>query len=330
MKRTSLALAGLAFAVTLCACSDDNGSPTTLAIAKTATNSGDAQSGTAGVALANPLRVVVTEGGVLKPGVTVTWSTPSGGTLTPGGATDAAGVATATWTLGPAGAQTATASLSGASGSPVTFTATSEAVPTAIAKTATNSGDAQSGTAGVALANPLRVVVTEGGVVKPGVTVTWATPSGGTLTPGGATDAAGIATATWTLGPAGGAQTATASLSGASGSPVTFTATSPAVPTIIVGPSGSLTFSPTTITINAGESVHFVWATGAVGHNVSPDGGNASALPASPGLPALLSAPQAFDVVFPAAGTFRFFCTAHGANPSPGTVTGMSGSVTVN
>ena len=332
MKRISLALAGLAFAVTLCACSDDGGSPSTLAIAKTATNSGDAQAGTAGVALANPLRVVVTEGGGVKSGVTVTWAAANGGTLTPGGVTDASGVATATWTLGPAGgAQTAAASLSGAIGSPVTFTATAGASTLAIAKTATNSGDAQAGTAGLALANPLRVVVTEGGGVKSGVTVTWAAANGGTLTPGGVTDASGVATATWTLGAAGGAQTATASLSGASGSPVTFTATAAAVPTITVVQRGYQNgFSPATITINAGQSVRFVWGVGAIGHNVTPDDGNASALPASPGLPALLSAPESFSATFPSAGTFKFFCSAHGANPSPGTVSGMSGTVTVN
>jgi plastocyanin len=154
--------------------------------------------------------------------------------------------------------------------------------------------------------------------------------NGGTLTPGGVTDASGIATATWTLGAGGGAQTATASLAGATGSPVTFTATSPVVPTITVAPGGALVFSPVAITISAGQSVHFVWATGATNHNVSPDIGNPSALPASPGLPALLDAPQSFSVTFPAAGTFKFFCSAHGANPSAGTVNGMSGTVTVN
>ena len=200
----------------------------------------------------------------------------------------------------------------------------------AIAKTATNSGDAQAGTAGVALATPLRVVVTDAGVAQSGVTVTWATANGGTLAPGGATDASGIATATWTLGAGGGAQTASASVSGATGSPVTFTATAPVVPTITVGPGGAAVFSPLTLTINAGQSVHFVWATGATNHNVTPDIGNADPLPASPGLPALLNAPQNFNVTFPSAGTFRFFCTAHGSNPSPGNVGGMSGTITVN
>jgi plastocyanin len=201
----------------------------------------------------------------------------------------------------------------------------------ALAKTATNSGDAQAGTAGVALASPLRVVVNDGGLLQNGVTVNWATAGGGSLAPAtSTTDASGVATTTWTLGAGGGAQTATASVSGASGSPVTFTATSPVVPTITAAPGGALQFSPATITINAGQSVRFVWAAGATNHNVSPDLGTPSALPASPGLPALLDAPQDFNVVFPAAGTFKFFCAAHGANPSAGNVTGMSGTVTVN
>jgi len=206
-------------------------------------------------------------------------------------------------------------------GSPATLT---------IAKTAASSGDNQSGTAGVALTNLLRVVVTDGGVVQSGVSVTWATGSGGTVTPVGATDASGVASANWTLGAGGGAQTATASLSGAAGSPVTFAATAPVVPTVTVGSGGSLLFSPTTITISAGQSVRFVWGGGATNHNVSPATGNASALPASPGLPALLDAPQDFNVTFPAAGTFRFYCTAHGGNPTANTVTGMSGTITVN
>ena len=206
-------------------------------------------------------------------------------------------------------------------GSPATLT---------IAKTAASSGDNQSGTAGVALTNLLRVVVTDGGVVQSGVSVTWATGSGGTVTPVGATDASGVASANWTLGAGGGAQTATASLAGAAGSPVTFAATAPVVPTVTVGSGGSLLFSPTTITISAGQSVRFVWGGGATNHNVSPATGNASALPASPGLPALLDAPQDFNVTFPAAGTFRFYCTAHGGNPTANTVTGMSGTITVN
>jgi hypothetical protein len=47
MRRTLPAIALLAFGAVLCACSsDDNGTPSTLAVAKTPTNSGDAQTGT--------------------------------------------------------------------------------------------------------------------------------------------------------------------------------------------------------------------------------------------------------------------------------------------
>lgn len=88
-------------------------------------------------------------------------------------------------------------------------------------------------------------------------------------------------------------------------------------------------FSPASITINSGESVRFLWASGAAGHNVTPASGSATALPISPGSPALLAAPQDFTIQFPSAGTYRFFCSAHGANPSPDQVTGMSGSVIV-
>jgi plastocyanin len=44
----------------------------------------------------------------------------------------------------------------------------------------------------------------------------------------------------------------------------------------------------------------------------------------------LQDAPFEFTTVFPSAGTFRFFCLAHGNNPTPNTVTGMSGTITVN
>src|SRR5215217_8382220 len=89
---------------------------------------------------------------------------------------------------------------------------------TAIAKASSNSGDAQTGTVGQELAAPLQVVVTDAGVPSAGKTVTWSA-SGGSLDPtSAATDASGIASTSWTLGTTSGAQTATATLSGASGS----------------------------------------------------------------------------------------------------------------
>jgi plastocyanin len=98
---------------------------------------------------------------------------------------------------------------------------------TVIAKASTNSGDAQTGVVGQPLPLPLTVVVTEGGAASAGATVTWsATGVGSSLNPASAaTDANGNASSVWTLGDAAGAQTARATLTGASGSPVTFQAT---------------------------------------------------------------------------------------------------------
>ncbi len=100
---------------------------------------------------------------------------------------------------------------------------------TAIAK-ASNSGDAQTGPVGQPLGAPLQVVVTDGGAPAAGATVTWSTTgTAGSLSPvSTATDANGIASSSWSLGTVAGPQSAQATLSGASGSPVTFAATATA------------------------------------------------------------------------------------------------------
>jgi plastocyanin len=193
---------------------------------------------------------------------------------------------------------------------------------------ASSSGDGQSAAPGAPLPSALSVIVTDNGSAQSGETVTWATTSG-TITSTGSTDAAGISTATWTLGSAPGTQTATATVAGATNSPLTFTATAAngAVPTITA--TSGLVFTPSTVTISPGGAVRFVWASGAGDHNVLPATGNPSSLPASPGFPMLIGPPQNFTVGFPAAGVFNFWCSAHGANPTPTTVTGMSGTITV-
>lgn len=229
------------FALVLCAlpvlaaaaCSGSKGEPTAAPIAaiqKTASASGDGQAGMVGAVLANPLRVLVTLDSAPRAGDTVTWAASgAGASVNPvRSVTGAGGIATTTWTLGSAaGTQSATATLAGAIGSPVSFTATASALPVPlIAKTATASGDAQAGVVATALANPLRVLVTLSGAPQAGDTVTWgAAGAGASVTPVRAvTDATGIATTTWTLGRTAGGQSATASLAGASGSPVSFTA----------------------------------------------------------------------------------------------------------
>ena len=75
-------------------------------------------------------------------------------------------------------------------------------------------------------------------------------------------DEEGIASVVWTLGPEAGEQEATASLEGADGSPLTYTAIAtpgggPSGPTIQVRTNS---FEPATVTINVGETVTWVWA----------------------------------------------------------------------
>ncbi len=109
-----------------------------------------------------------------------------------------------------------------------TVTLTILPVPTAIVGV---SGSAQTGIVGKPVAVPLpqplvvRVTAADGQGVA-GTAVTFAAGSGGAVSPTSATtDANGLAQATWTLGNIAGAQTATATASGLTGSPVTFTAT---------------------------------------------------------------------------------------------------------
>jgi hypothetical protein len=88
-------------------------------------------------------------------------------------------------------------------------------------------GQGQSGATSSPLVTPLGVTILDAfGNAVSGVTVNWATPSGGSLSPASSvTNAAGVATSTWTLGATGGAQTATATSGTLTGSPAAFNAT---------------------------------------------------------------------------------------------------------
>lgn len=100
-----------------------------------------------------------------------------------------------------------------------------------LTKTSSASGDAQTATVGTALLNVLRVVVAEDGVPQQGVEVLWAVESGGgSVTAADTTDVFGVAAATWTLGTIAGNQAVTATLAGATGSPVGFVAIGTAGP----------------------------------------------------------------------------------------------------
>ncbi len=193
-------------------------------------NAGDNQTATVNTAVTTAPSVLARDGsGNPVSGVSVTFAVASGG----GGATGTSAVSNAggiaavgSWTLGTtAGPNTLTATSGSLSGSPVSFTATG--TPAAASSVASNGGNGQTGTAGAALSTALSVLVTDNfGNPVSGFTVTWATPNGGTFTPTSSqSNASGIASASWTLGTAAGAQTASATATGLTGSPVAFGAT---------------------------------------------------------------------------------------------------------
>lgn len=213
--------------------------------------SGNNQTGTVRSALPDPItvRVLDTQGRPVS-GQEVQFTVISGGgavepvTVT----TNANGEATIEWTLGgTAGTQQ------------VRVQATGGAAPddlaimlsaTAGASTASSiemvSGNEQSATAGNAVDDSL-IVRTEDAEGNPvaGVTITWSLTGGGTLSEASTVTAAdGTTGVRWTLGPTAGAQSASATAAGLSGSPVTFTATA------TVGSAGRLviTQQPSTTT----------------------------------------------------------------------------------
>jgi hypothetical protein len=91
-----------------------------------------------------------------------------------------------------------------------------------------NGGSGQSGLAGTSLRDPISVRVTDAiGLDVPGVTVVWSVlTGGGTVSPTSSiTNAEGLASTQFVLGPEPGEQSAQAEVAGLAGSPVVFTAT---------------------------------------------------------------------------------------------------------
>jgi hypothetical protein len=232
MKQSSLRYArafstivaiGITTATTAC---DDNSSNTAPLIGTTVTiNTGsDAQTGTAGQALAQPISVhVVDQNGAAFAGASITWTVMSGaGTVSAAtSTTNATGDATTIWTLGnTAGADSLKADLG--NGSSVIIAATALAGP--FASLSLVSGDAQSVTAGTTT-QPLvvKAVDTLGNPVA-NATVTWAVTGGGVLSAtSSTTDATGMASVTLATD----ANPATYTVSATSGTvaAITFTVT---------------------------------------------------------------------------------------------------------
>ena len=186
--------------------------------------------------------------------------------------------------------------------------------PQADVTVAAQSGNSQTAAVSTALPNPIVVRVAQGGTAVAGTTVTWAvTAGGGSVTPTTSVTAAdGLASTVWTLGSAAGANTVQASVSGATGSPVSFsaTATSATPPMQANVAVGDNFFNPSSTTVAVGGQVTWTWG-GSATHNVTFSAGTNSGNQSS----------GTFDRTFPAAGSFDYLCTIHGA--------AMSGTVTV-
>jgi plastocyanin len=308
---------------TACGSGDGNGvtPPPATTISKGFSGSGDAQSGRVAQPLVNPIQVIVTENGVAAAGKTVTWSTTvPGASLAATSTTDGQGIAGNTWTLGTvSGPQTAQASLNGASGSPVTFTAT--AAPAAPASLSKVAGDQQEAAVNTQLSSSVQAKVSdEFGNGVPDVAVAWAVIGGTPSAPIVLTDASGASAVRVTLGSTAGPITITATADGLLGSPATFTATAlpPGTGTAAVSVVNN-SFSPSALTITAGTTVTWTWVTSARQHNVAPDG----VVPTRSG--PLIDGPAQYNFRFDTPGTYRYYCELHGG---PGG-SGMSGTITV-
>lgn len=191
-----------------------------------------------------------------------------------------------------------------------------------IVKTATASGDAQTGAVGTPLPEPLRVQVQRDGAAFGGAVVNWTAEGGGSLAPSPSTaDAQGIATTVWTLGPTAGPQTARAAVSGTPSATVAFTATATAEPP----PAGTFdvsvennVFDPAALTVRAGSKVVWTWVAGALQHNI------VSATAGGPSEGSTHDAPHAFEFTFTQPGTYNYYCAVHGSPTG-----GMRGTITV-
>ena len=203
---------------------------------------------------------------------------------------------------------------------------TGPGTPTAALTKAAPSGDGQSGGAGTTLPEPLRVLVTQGGAPLAGRNVVWAIlAQGGSVNPqAGPTGADGIATTSVTLPPFAATSAVTAATVGASGSPLRFSVTSTGATSFVTVQVADNEFQPESFQLKSGGTVTFVWQNGAGPHNVTPVAPNTIPASTNPAPPGTHSAPFSFDAMFPAPGTFAFFCGVHGTPTS-----GMRGSVTV-
>jgi hypothetical protein len=203
------------------ACADQ--SPTTPMVRQADSANGNGQTQLVDTYLHDPIRVVVTEEGTPKAGVLVVWETSGqGATVGQSTLTGQDGMAQTFWKLpNTAGPQVATATVSGASGSPVTFVAT--ALPGPPTRILIESGDGQNQTSGLVFTEALAVRVTDRLSNRLAqVPVQWQVTAGSVILGAAVTNSGtdGIAELELTAGPIDGAATVSAALAGGSPSVV--------------------------------------------------------------------------------------------------------------
>jgi plastocyanin len=288
-------------------------SPITV-VAKT---SGDAQQGIVGQELADPIQVLVTENNAPVAGATVTWTTglPGNAFSPASGATDADGLASTAWTLGPnRGVHTAGATVNSSTTVTVTFTAT--ALPDAPVLIAKFQGDNQSALVNSVLDFVQAQVTDQFGNAVPGVPVAWAAAGAVLTSPLIVTNALGISSAQATLSSAAGPVTITARVDGLSGSPVTFNATAVPIPTQADVRVGNIFFTsdrnsssnPAVDTVAVGGTVTWTWGiTGVAEHSVRSTG-----TPSFTSSANKLGTGQTYSFTFTSPGTYTYDCAVHG------------------
>lgn len=203
--QVAVLIASLTFAA---ACGDDDEPFAPPVPAELSIVDGSGQEGPVSFPLEQQLRVKVTsDDGAGMPNIPVTWAITGGGTLNDSSTlTNSAGESVVSWTLGPAaGPQTVTATAPGLA--PVTFTAT--ATPFGPLFLLQNAGNNQSGFSLEPLSATSVVLLGSDRAPIAGATITWTVlTGGGSVSPAtSVTNAQGVASTTWTLGPAQGEQT---------------------------------------------------------------------------------------------------------------------------
>ena len=222
----SILLAATILLVALVSCKDSTnpdplGPPASFVIM-----SGNQQDDTVGQELPQPLVARITDAsGTAVPGAVVSFVVTSGGgsVFSPAVQANAQGIVQNRWTLGTSTAaaqEVEVRSVNPNTGAPIVFGRfQATARPDRPATLTKTDGDGQQGTAGAKLANALRVRVTDQyGNPVPGVTVAWAIAGGGgsVSAPTSTTNTTGHAAAEWTLGPAAGQGSVTATVAGLS------------------------------------------------------------------------------------------------------------------